>query len=223
MVHVRVQILDVPVELFGNERWTIIRHQKRYRLQRAANFFSFPPGPIQDLGGFQSTIRVREMKSQQVPRVVVDHRDRIPPAIAGDMDIGDVHLPQAVRPLGQQIVQLSSLVKLRHKRTTFMQKPMFAHHTVRVAILDLVTGATTDRRDFLVAVPRIQLGGQNHDANDLLFDKFSRRIRRLALGQRYRLAIPTRTSNAQRIQDTYYPYHRFLMNHLLELLPKRLG
>lgn len=49
---------------------------------------------------------------EQIARVVVDHRDRVPPAGTGDVDVGHIGLPQLVRRTRQQLEQSPRLVEL---------------------------------------------------------------------------------------------------------------
>ena len=55
---------------------------------------------------------MRQVAGQQVPRVGVDHRRCVPPAINSDVDGGHVHLPEIVAPLSQRLKHLGQLLAL---------------------------------------------------------------------------------------------------------------
>ena len=111
--NVRILIFDVCPKPFSDERRAVVRHQKWRLPQRPVQSLGFLASQAQRVDRFDCTIAVGQVTGQQVTRVIIDRRHRIPPAKARNMQVRHVHLPQVVGPLRQQLVKLQRLMQLR--------------------------------------------------------------------------------------------------------------
>jgi hypothetical protein len=79
-------------------------------------------GGIERRGCILHTAARREVAGQQVARVVVDDRDRIPLPVPRDMQVGHIRLPQLVRVGRQQLEQARRLVECRLAQPRLLQQ-----------------------------------------------------------------------------------------------------
>ncbi len=193
---------DVLAEAVGQEAGAVVGNQERRLGERPMHALRFCAGEIDAGGDIGSGVAGGEMAGQQVARVVVDDGDRVPPAVAGDVDVGDVHLPQVVGPLRQQLEQLGRLVQFWGARRRSMQQTALLHDPVD----DLVGRADdglppADDGDALVAPPWAGDGNAGNGLSQDLVDRFGFRAGlALCLGWNAN-ATPRRRWPTQRLQQ----------------------
>src|SRR5262249_55244306 len=146
-------------------------------------------------------------------RVVVHRGHCVPPPGARDVDVGDVHLPQIVRLLRQELEQPRRLVHLSHACSGPLQEPVITHHHIRFAILHRVARTTTHHRDALVAVPGVVRRHLHHRLNDRLRNRFPLRPRTLSWLLVVRRTIPTARRDTDQSQHLRATRPRWSLHH----------
>ena len=79
--HMGVIALDVALEVPRNKARAVVGDQKRHLRQWPVQALGLSPGPIHSSRDVLGAIARREVARQQVARVVVDDRHRVPPAM----------------------------------------------------------------------------------------------------------------------------------------------
>ena len=151
-------VFDMSSEALGKKRRAVVGDQEGRPFQLTMKRLGARAGLVDRLVDLAGRIAGGEMDGQQIAREVVDHRDRVPPAMAGDVDIGHVGLPKIVGPTGQQLEQLGALVQLGRAHARLLQKIISLHHPVDLSVGDRDPPAATDHGDTLVAPPGECLG-----------------------------------------------------------------
>ena len=152
--HMRIVAVDVAAKCSGEKARPVVGDQERGLGQRPVQAFGLGPRHIEGRVHIAGAGARREVAREQVARVVVDDRDRVPPPVSGDVQIGHVGLPQLVRGTGQQLEQPRRLVELGLTYPALLQQSRRLHHLVDLLVGDPEPCASGDDRDALVAPPR---------------------------------------------------------------------
>jgi len=158
--------------------------------ERTAHSLCLGSGQLQRMRNLGSAITGSAVTGQKVARVVVDHRHGIPPTVAWDMDVGDIHLPQVVRLLRQQFEEPCSLAHFGRTLSELLQQPIITHDEVRLSILHLRADATAHHRDPLQELAVAIVTTACTTSSEIGFGERPGRFRRLASGDgRYQLLV----------------------------------
>ena len=97
--------------------------------------------------------------------------------MAGDVDVGNIHLPEIVRLLRQDLEEPRGLICLGRSLAGLLKQSMIPHDNVRLSVLHGVAGATAHYRNPLVAIPGILSRHRHHGLDHLLGNRLWWRTR----------------------------------------------
>src|SRR4029077_7540792 len=112
-------------------------------------------------------------------------------------DVGNIHLPQIVWLLRQQLKEPCSLIQFGCAFPRFVQQLMIAHHHVCLSICHLIACATTHHRDSLIAVPGVICCHPHHGVYHLTRNRLRRGTRTLSQALVQCRPVPTTRRDSQ--------------------------
>ena len=148
---------DVRLEMPGEEARAVVGHQEQYFRERPVQPLGFGTRCIERCGDLAGAVAGRKVTGQQIARVIVDHRHRVPPAVAGNVQVGHVGLPQLVRSRRQELKEPRRLVDRRLAHSGLLQEPRRLENPVNLLVRHPKPFTPGNDRDSLVAPPRIAL------------------------------------------------------------------
>ena len=121
-VHVLKVLGEEMSEPFGQEVCAVIRDQEGAPCQVAVDGLCRGRGFLDGLVDLVGGVAGGQPWRQQITGEVVDDRHGIPPAMAGDVDVGHVRQPQVIGAARQKLERLGRLIEFRRSGFGILQQ-----------------------------------------------------------------------------------------------------